>query len=182
MSTEILRPPFGAEARARISRALTEGAVMTYPTESSYALGGNALDGGLCARISKLKGRPGEKALLSLVEGEAMADALAEDIAPAVDAQSINELGGAVESHATYDAEVPASSTPAAATHAHQLSHEDEWSAEQYQSAASREPRQPTYRKRKDDSALIVGVILVIIMGIGLAVFLIALFNTGVLG
>lgn len=83
MTTEFLRPPFDAQARARIARALAGGAVMTYPTETSYALGGNALDGGLCARIVELKGRPGAKALLSLIEGEAMADALAAEIAPA---------------------------------------------------------------------------------------------------
>lgn len=64
-----LRPPLDDQARARLAEALAQGAVMAYPTETFYALGGNALHPGLCAEIFRLKGREGDKALLLLVDG-----------------------------------------------------------------------------------------------------------------
>lgn len=62
-------PPFTAEDRAAIRRALDSGRVMTYPTESSYALGGNALNPALVHAIYRLKGRERGKPLLLLVDG-----------------------------------------------------------------------------------------------------------------
>jgi L-threonylcarbamoyladenylate synthase len=81
--TPVLTPPFGAEARRAIARALAEGALMAYPTETSYALGGNALEAALCARIQALKGRPAGKALLLLIGDEEAAGRLARDVHPA---------------------------------------------------------------------------------------------------
>jgi len=82
MSARVLIPPFGPEARRVLARALAGGDLMTYPTETSYALGGNALDETLCARIRALKGRPAEKALLLLVAGAEAAERLARDLHP----------------------------------------------------------------------------------------------------
>lgn len=64
-----LRPPFDAQARAHVTAALADGAVMAYPTETFYALGGNSLHAGLCAAIVRHKGRAADKALLLLVDG-----------------------------------------------------------------------------------------------------------------
>ena len=52
-----------------MARALSVGAVMAYPSETSYALGGNALDAALVAKIFRLKGRSAAKALPVLIDG-----------------------------------------------------------------------------------------------------------------
>ena len=59
---------------------------MTYPTETSYALGGNALHAGLVEAIFRLKGRTEDKALPLLIAGAAQARELAEAIHPAAEA------------------------------------------------------------------------------------------------
>lgn len=64
-----LRPPFGEAARQVLRQALHRGQVMAYPTETFYALGGNALDAALTARIFRLKGRTPDKSLPLLVDG-----------------------------------------------------------------------------------------------------------------
>jgi len=70
----ILRHPWpAAEAaswEAEIRRALHEGAVMTYPTETAYALGGNALLPNLADAVFRLKLRPLDKPLLLLIGGK----------------------------------------------------------------------------------------------------------------
>ncbi len=78
-----LRPPFGTADRPVIARAIAEGQVMSYPTETSYALGGNALDPALVDTIFRLKGRPRDKAILLLVNGGRGLAGLARDISPA---------------------------------------------------------------------------------------------------
>lgn len=46
---------------AEIAAVIRAGGVVVYPTETLYALGGNALDAGLCRRLSALKKRePGK--------------------------------------------------------------------------------------------------------------------------
>jgi L-threonylcarbamoyladenylate synthase len=62
-------PPFTADDRAAIRRALESGRLMAYPTETSYALGGNALNPRLVDAIYRLKGRERGKALPLLVDG-----------------------------------------------------------------------------------------------------------------
>ncbi|MFI5399965.1 MAG: L-threonylcarbamoyladenylate synthase [SAR324 cluster bacterium] len=64
-----IAPPFTAHQRNAIRRALEHGRVMTYPTETSYALGGNALSAGLVDAIYRLKGRERCKRILLLVDG-----------------------------------------------------------------------------------------------------------------
>jgi L-threonylcarbamoyladenylate synthase len=66
---ERIAPPFNADHRSTIRRALERGRVMTYPTETSYALGGNALSPGLVDAIYRLKGRERRKRILLLVDG-----------------------------------------------------------------------------------------------------------------
>ncbi|MBI3991866.1 MAG: threonylcarbamoyl-AMP synthase [Candidatus Lambdaproteobacteria bacterium] len=78
----VLRPPLDAAARSRLRQALASGEVMAYPTETFYALGGNALHPTLAARVLALKRRSGDKALLLLVT-PAQVPRLATDIAPA---------------------------------------------------------------------------------------------------
>jgi L-threonylcarbamoyladenylate synthase len=78
-----LRPPFDARARARVATALADGSVMAYPTETFYALGGNALHARLAEEIFRLKGREGGKALLLLVDGARDVHRLAVPSAPA---------------------------------------------------------------------------------------------------
>lgn len=83
MKPQVLSPPFGADAREAVAGALAEGRMMTYPTETSYALGGNALDDELCARVHELKGRPANKALLLLIGSDGALEHWAEEIHPA---------------------------------------------------------------------------------------------------
>jgi len=81
--TRIARFPLSPESRRAIAQAIGEGSVMTYPTETSYALGGNALEPGLCGRVQALKGRDVGKPLLLLVGSEEQAESLAPGIHPA---------------------------------------------------------------------------------------------------
>ncbi len=81
--TTLLRAPFTAAQRRRIAQALAAGELMSYPTETSYALGGNALDAGLVRRVYEAKGRPEQKALLLLVDGARGVEGLAAEVAPA---------------------------------------------------------------------------------------------------
>lgn len=67
--TVVVRYPWHEADAAQLRSALREGAVMTYPTETSYALGGNALLPEATAAVFALKGRPREKAVLLLVDG-----------------------------------------------------------------------------------------------------------------
>jgi L-threonylcarbamoyladenylate synthase len=67
-AAETVAPPFGAVQREAIRQALHTGRVMTYPTETSYALGGNALSASLVESVYRLKGRNREKPMLLLVD------------------------------------------------------------------------------------------------------------------
>ncbi|HEX7927724.1 MAG TPA: L-threonylcarbamoyladenylate synthase [bacterium] len=66
-TSEVIAPPFGAGDREAIRRAIALGRVMTYPTETTYALGGNALSPALVESIYRLKGRDRNKPMLLLV-------------------------------------------------------------------------------------------------------------------
>lgn len=85
-SSMIVPFPWNAGGSRAAGQALAEGRVMAYPTETSYALGGNAFDPGLVERIYALKGRSEAKALLLLIEGRARARELAAEIDPAAEA------------------------------------------------------------------------------------------------
>ncbi|MEE8434665.1 MAG: L-threonylcarbamoyladenylate synthase [bacterium] len=86
----ILRHPWPpgevASCDEAIRRALREGAVMTYPTETAYALGGNALAPALAEAVFRLKGRPRDKALLLLIGGREDVERLTREAAPAAEA------------------------------------------------------------------------------------------------
>lgn len=83
----ILRHPWPAagagSCEEAVRRALREGAVMTYPTETAYALGGNALSPALADAVFRLKGRPRDKALLLLIGGREDLERLTREVAPA---------------------------------------------------------------------------------------------------
>jgi len=83
MTARVLTPPFDQEARETAAQALAEGLMMTYPTETSYALGGNALDDELCARVHTLKGRPERKSLLLLIASDESLEHWVQEIHPA---------------------------------------------------------------------------------------------------
>jgi len=62
----------------RAVAALAAGGVIAYPTESVYGLGCDARDAAAVARVNALKGRPGGKGLICLVDApERVADWLA---------------------------------------------------------------------------------------------------------
>ena len=85
-SNAILSFPFDEEGRRKAAEALAEGLVMSYPTETSYALGGNALAPALVEAVFGLKGRENAKALLLLIAGERQARELTGRIDPAAGA------------------------------------------------------------------------------------------------
>jgi len=62
--------------------ALTQGLPLAFPTETYYALGGNALSADLTAQVYRLKSRPPDKALPLLIHGPTMLDDLAAEISP----------------------------------------------------------------------------------------------------
>ncbi len=65
----VLAPPFSSAQQALLRQTLRDGGVMTFPTETSYALGGNALSSTLVERIYRLKGRDPAKPMLLLADG-----------------------------------------------------------------------------------------------------------------
>lgn len=83
----ILRHPWlsgeAATEEAVLREFLEQGRVMTYPTETSYALGGNALAPDLVESIYRLKGRPAGKALPLLIDGSNGVEPWARDGGPA---------------------------------------------------------------------------------------------------
>lgn len=81
--TRVLRPPFSPKEREVLGQALAAGRTMTYPTETSYALGGSALDAELVERVFRLKARAPDKALLLLVDGSRGLAGLAGEVVPA---------------------------------------------------------------------------------------------------
>ena len=85
-ATQILHMPWDEATTDRLRRALQEGAVMTYPTETSYALGGNALLPRVSEAIYALKGRPADKALLLLVDGAAGLTGWVREVTPVAEA------------------------------------------------------------------------------------------------
>jgi L-threonylcarbamoyladenylate synthase len=54
--------------------------LVSFPTESFYGLGANALDPGALMRVYRVKGRPESKPLLVLVDSVKMAESLAAEI------------------------------------------------------------------------------------------------------
>jgi L-threonylcarbamoyladenylate synthase len=70
-----LRPdPIGI---AEAARALRDGALVAFPTETVYGLGARALDERALGRVFAAKGRPAHHPLIAHVEGEEQARALA---------------------------------------------------------------------------------------------------------
>jgi L-threonylcarbamoyladenylate synthase len=81
--TDIVAPPFKLKVAELVRSAIAAGRVMTFPTETSYALGGNALCGSLVDTIYRLKGRDRSKPLLLLVDGSKSIDRWVRAIPPA---------------------------------------------------------------------------------------------------
>lgn len=67
-ASQVLAPPLAPAQLGAVRDALRAGRVMTYPTETTYALGGNALSPALVDSIYRLKGRDREKPMLLLVD------------------------------------------------------------------------------------------------------------------
>jgi L-threonylcarbamoyladenylate synthase len=61
---------------------LRRGGLVALPTETFYGLAARALDPAAVARVFALKGRAASKALLVLVDGEAMVERVAAEIPP----------------------------------------------------------------------------------------------------
>jgi L-threonylcarbamoyladenylate synthase len=80
---ERVATPFGPVERDRLRRALARGETMAFPTETSYALGGNALLEPLAAAIYRLKGRRRDQPLLLLVDGAPDVERWAGEVPPA---------------------------------------------------------------------------------------------------
>lgn len=78
----VVKPPWDDATAAALRAALHDGAVMAYPTETSYALGGNALLPQVAAAVYELKGRPAHKALLLLVDGAAGLEGWVDGVTP----------------------------------------------------------------------------------------------------
>ena len=65
---------------ARAARALADGRLVAFPTETVFGLGANALDPAAVARIFAAKGRPADHPLIVHVSDPALLDTLAIDV------------------------------------------------------------------------------------------------------
>lgn len=72
------------------------GGLVAFPTESFYGLGADALDAAAVARVFEVKGRPGDKPLLVLVDSVDMVAGLATDIPDRVRALMARHWPGAL--------------------------------------------------------------------------------------
>jgi len=68
------------EALKEASAVLRSGGLVAFPTETFYGLGADALNPRAVARVFSVKGRPGSKPVLVLVESVAMVERLAREI------------------------------------------------------------------------------------------------------
>lgn len=69
----VLREPLGPQDLLAAGEAIAEGAVVVYPTDTLYALGGSAFSESVAARIAGLKGRPEGKGFPLVVADAAQA-------------------------------------------------------------------------------------------------------------
>ena len=79
-------PESAEEHEAAVHKALSSGLVMAYPTETAYALGGNALLPAVVESVYRLKGRPQAKALLLLIDGSQGVAPWAKNVSPGAEA------------------------------------------------------------------------------------------------
>ncbi|KRR09503.1 L-threonylcarbamoyladenylate synthase [Bradyrhizobium valentinum] len=82
LKTQIL--PAGEAAVADAARALAEGGLVAFPTETVYGLGADATNPGAIARLYQAKGRPAFNPLIAHVGDIAAARAIARFDAPAM--------------------------------------------------------------------------------------------------
>lgn len=66
-----------------IARALKEGQLVVFPTDTVYGIGTNAYDGDACKRIYEVKGRPSYKPLVVLISNISMLKEMVDYISPA---------------------------------------------------------------------------------------------------
>jgi L-threonylcarbamoyladenylate synthase len=85
-AANVIRFPWDEATAAELRQALQAGRVMAYPTETSYALGGNALLPEVSEAVVALKGRPPDKAVLLLVDGSAGLTGWVREVTPAAEA------------------------------------------------------------------------------------------------
>ncbi|MGH7421369.1 MAG: L-threonylcarbamoyladenylate synthase, partial [Candidatus Rokuibacteriota bacterium] len=96
----------------RAAGALVEaGGLVAFPTESFYGLGADALDADAIARVFEVKGRPGGKPLLVLVDSVEMVTGLAADLPDGARALMARHWPGALTLVLEASARVPAGLT-----------------------------------------------------------------------
>lgn len=105
-------PPVMRAAAALV----TAGALVAFPTESFYGLGADALDPAAVARVFEVKGRPGDKPLLVLVDSLDMVAGLATDVPDGVRALMALHWPGALTLVLPASARVPAALTGGSGT------------------------------------------------------------------
>lgn len=81
--TRVVNHPWSASDETRLVAALRHGHLLAYPTETAFALGGNALLPKVTQGVYRLKRRGADKALLLLVDASRGVDAWAREASPA---------------------------------------------------------------------------------------------------
>ena len=86
MQTRVLHASSPSATRAACEQAaalLRRGEIVSFPTDTFYALGADALDEEAVAQLHRLKGREANKPILILLEDAAQAERWVLDISPA---------------------------------------------------------------------------------------------------
>ncbi|MDH5752131.1 MAG: L-threonylcarbamoyladenylate synthase [Deltaproteobacteria bacterium] len=78
----IITQPWTQADQEFLTRQLEQGGVLSYPTETAYALGGNALLPQVAREVYRLKERSPDKALLLLIDGGRGVEELARGVSP----------------------------------------------------------------------------------------------------
>lgn len=80
MTKIIKEKDINSEVILEVSRALKEGKLVVFPTDTVYGIGTNAYDGEACERIYEVKGRPMYKPLVVLISDLEMLKDMVEEI------------------------------------------------------------------------------------------------------
>lgn len=80
MTKIIKEKDINSEVILEVSKALKEGKLVVFPTDTVYGIGTNAYDGEACERIYEVKGRPMYKPLVVLISDLEMLKDMVEEI------------------------------------------------------------------------------------------------------
>lgn len=82
MTKHLKREEIDNDSILEVSKALKDGKLVVFPTDTVYGIGTNAYDGNACKKIYEVKGRPKYKPLIVLISNVSMLREIVDYISP----------------------------------------------------------------------------------------------------